>query len=330
MKKILIIRFSSIGDIVLTTPVVRCLKLHHPEAEIHYVTKKSFVSVLEFNPYITKIHGFDGEFKKLATSLIAENFDYVVDLHHSLRSKRLLLTLKKPSSTFRKLNFKKWLLVKTKLNLMPKLHVVDRYFEAVKKLGVKNDHHGTDFFIEPNLTLPDNIEHFLLRSHVVALAVGSKHATKQLPVEKIRELLNLTTFSVILLGAKEDVEKANEVIPGFEDRVLSACGELSLQQSALTLSKCKALVTGDTGMMHIAAALQVRIFSIWGNTVPAFGMYPYLPKKASLADVIEINGIKCRPCSKLGFKRCPKNHFDCMMNHDMTIIAHKISFHLLG
>ncbi len=330
LKKFLIIRFSSIGDIVLTTPVVRCLKKSYPEAEIHYVTKKSFVSVLEHNPYISKIHAFDGDFKKLARKLTEENFDYIVDLHHSLRSHRLLLKLQKPSSSFRKLNFKKWLLVKAKLNVMPKIHVVDRYFEAVKKLGVKNDQIGADFFIDPNLDIPSHIEHFLHRSHVVALAVGSKHATKQLPVEKIRELLSLTTFSVILLGAKEDQEKANEVIPGFEDRVMSACGELSLQQSALTLSKCKALITGDTGMMHIAASLYVHIFSIWGNTVPAFGMYPYLPKKTSLAEIFEVEDLSCRPCSKLGFERCPKDHFSCMMNHDMTIIAHKISSYLLG
>lgn len=304
--------------------------MRYPEAEIHYVTKKSFVSVLEHNPYITKIHAFDGAFNKMAKILHSENFDFIVDLHHSLRSRRLLLKLSKPSSSFRKLNFRKWLLVKTKLNIMPKVHVVDRYFDAVDKLDVKNDLNGCDFFIDPNLTLPTIIEQFLVRSHVVALAVGSKHATKQLPVEKIRELLNLTTFSVILLGAKEDVEKANEIIPGFEDRVLSACGQLSLQQSAMTLSKCKALITGDTGMMHIAAALQVRIFSLWGNTVPAFGMTPYLPKKSSLADIIEIEGLKCRPCSKLGYKRCPKEHFNCMLNHDMTIIAHKISTYLLS
>ncbi len=221
-------------------------------------------------------------------------------------------------------------MVKTKINILPKIHIVDRYFKAVKTLDVKNDLLGCDFFIDPKLTLPDHYEHFLQRSHVVALAVGSKHATKQLPVDKIRELLSLTTFSVVLLGANEDMEKANEIIPGFEDRILLTCGQLSLQQSALTLSKCKALITGDTGMMHIAAALQLRIFSLWGNTVPAFGMYPYLPQKSSLADIFEIDGLKCRPCSKLGFERCPKNHFSCMMNHDMTIIAHKISSYLLS
>lgn len=329
MKKILIIRFSSIGDIVLTTPVIRCLKQRYPNAELHYVTKKNFATILTHNPYLTKIHAFDGDFKNLAISLRAENFDFVVDLHHSIRSRRLLIRLQKPYTSFHKLNFRKLLLIKAKLNLMPKLHVVDRYFKAVSGLKVKNDFLGADFFIDSNATLPDDVEQFLHQSHVVALAVGSKHATKQLPVEKIKELLQLTTFPVLLLGAPEDVEKANEVVSGFEDRVFSACGKLSLQQSALALSKSSALITGDTGMMHIAAALNIHVFSIWGNTVPAFGMYPYVPKNAILADIFQVPGLACRPCSKLGFKNCPKGHFKCMLNQDMLAIAHKISTYLL-
>jgi len=329
VKKILIIRFSSIGDIVLTTPVVRCLKQRYPDAELHYVTKKNFAPILEQNPYLTKIHVFDGAFNKLANSLRAENFDYIVDLHHSLRSHRLLLRLQKPYSSFKKLNIRKWLLIKSKLNLMPKINVVDRYFKAASSLKVENDLMGTDFFIAPDTVLPEEVEQFLHRSHVVALAVGSKHATKQLPVEKIRELLTLTTFSVLLLGAAEDVEKASEVIPDFEDRVLSACGQLTLQQSALALSKSKALITGDTGMMHIASALGIHIFSLWGNTVPAFGMFPYCPQNPALADVFQVPNLACRPCSKLGYKKCPKGHFKCMLNQDMVAIAHKISTYLL-
>ncbi len=329
VKKILIIRFSSIGDIVLTSPVVRCLRQRYPDAELHYVTKKNFAPIVEHNPYLTKIHIFDGAFKKLANTLRAEDFDYIVDLHHSLRSHRLLLSLQKPYSSFKKLNLRKWILIKTKVNLMPKINVVDRYFKAVSSLKVENDLMGTDFFIAPDTVLPEETERFLHRSHVVALAVGSKHATKQLPVEKIRELLSLTTFSVLLLGASEDMEKANEVVEGFEDRVFSACGKLSLQQSALALSKSKALITGDTGMMHIASALGIHIFSLWGNTVPAFGMYPYCPQNPAQADIFQVPNLRCRPCSKLGHKKCPKGHFKCMLNQDMVAIAHKISSFLL-
>jgi ADP-heptose:LPS heptosyltransferase len=330
LKKILIIRFSSIGDIVLTTPVIRCIKTQHPNFELHFVTKKQFLSVLENNPYISKIHSFDGRFSALLKELQDENFDFVIDLHHSLRSRRLLLMLRKASSSFQKLNFKKWLLIKSKVNILPNIHVVDRYFKAAAKLNIENDRNGADFFISPDTTLPAKIHSFLLRPHVVAIAVGSKHETKQLPVDKIRELLKLTTFSAILLGGKEDIKKANEIIPEFEDRVMTACGQLSLQESALALSKCKAIVTGDTGLMHIATALQVKVFSIWGNTVPSFGMYPYAPKQKHLYDIFEVKGLKCRPCSKLGFKRCPKGHFKCMLNQDMMLIAHEITKHLLG
>ena len=329
MKKILIIRFSSIGDIVLTTPVIRCIKQQNPETELHYVTKKQFASVLESNPYLSKIHCFDGSFSTMLNELQAENFDFIIDLHHSLRSRRLLMALHVPSGSFQKLNLKKWLLVKSKINILPKNHVVDRYFKAVEKLKIENDRNGADFFINKETTLPANIQTFLLRPHVVAIAVGSKHETKQLPVDKIRELLKLTTFSALLLGGKEDIAKAQEIIPEFEDRVVSACGALSLQQSALALSKCKAIVTGDTGLMHIATALHIHVFSVWGNTVPSFGMFPYAPKHKHLIDVFEVQGLKCRPCSKLGFKRCPKGHFKCMLNQDMMLIASKVTKHLL-
>jgi len=329
LKKILLIRFSSIGDIVLTTPIIRCIKTQHPEFELHFITKSSFTSVLESNPYLFKIHSFDGNFKKTVKELQSENFDFIIDLHHSLRSRRLQFALQKPSTSFDKLNFKKWLLIKTTINIMPKIHVVDRYFKAVAKLNVKNDLKGGDFFINPKTNLPDSVASFLKRPHVVALAVGSKHETKQIPVSKIRELIQSTTFSVILLGAKEDTQKAAEIIPGFEARVLSACGMLSIQQSALALSKCKAIITGDTGLMHIATALKVHVFSIWGNTVPAFGMTPYSPLDRSLFDLFEIPNLRCRPCSKLGFKKCPKHHFKCMLDHDIANISHQITTFLL-
>ncbi len=329
MKKIAVIRFSSIGDIVLTTPVIRCVKKKYPDAELHFVTKKNFASILEHNPYLQKIHTLDGDFKRLAKELQSENFDFIVDLHHSLRSRRLLLKLQKPSASFKKLSIQKWLLVKTKLNLLPTVHVVERYLKTVEKLDVKNDFLGADFFIDPNITLPEYVDSFLNQPHVLALAVGSKHATKQIPVSIIRELLDITTFSLILLGDKNDVEKAMEIIPGFENRILSACGKLSLQQSALVLTKCQGLITGDTGLMHIASALKIHVFSFWGNTVTAFGMYPYTPNNSKLADVFEVKNLKCRPCSKLGYKNCPKGHFKCMLNQDVRTIAHKIDTHLL-
>ena len=149
MKKILVIRFSSIGDIVLTTPVVRCLKNQLEDIELHVLTKKKFSNLFKKNTYVDKVFEFDNSLKDNIKELKKENYDYIVDLQKNKRSKRVTASLRCPYSSFPKLNFKKFLLTTFKINLMPDIHIVDRYFDAVKELGVKNDLKGLDFFISP-------------------------------------------------------------------------------------------------------------------------------------------------------------------------------------
>ena len=147
MKKILVIRFSSIGDIVLTTPVIRCLKNQLQEVEIHVLTKKKFSNLYKTNPYINKVYEFDDSLKRNIEELKIEHYDYVVDLQKNKRSVRVTRALGRPHASFPKLNFRKFLLSTFKINIMPDIHIVDRYFKAVEKLGVKNDYQGLDFFI---------------------------------------------------------------------------------------------------------------------------------------------------------------------------------------
>lgn len=324
LKKILFIRFSSIGDIVLTTPVVRCVKKQFPDAEIHFAVKKAFSIIVSSNPNIDKVHVLDKNEASLIADLKAENFELIIDLHHSLRSNKIKRKLKKPYTTFPKLNLKKWLLVQTKINLMPDMHVVERYFQSVEKLGVINDKLGCTFFIAESAQLPEQMDAFINSKHAIAIAVGSKHSTKQIPVEKLHELFELSSEHFILLGSSEDFEKGEQIKQGFEERIFNACGLLSIIESGLAVKRCGTIITGDTGLMHIASALNVRIISIWGNTVPAFGMYPYMPQLPDLFTIHEVEHLKCRPCSKLGFEKCPKTHFKCMMNQDMSVIASEI------
>src|SRR6187402_3424184 len=152
--KILIIRFSSIGDIVLTTPVIRVLKTQLDGAEIHYATKKQFASIFQENPYIDKMHYLDGGLWEFIKVLRAENFDFIVDLHNNLRTRIVKTFLFVKASSFNKLNFKKWLMVKLKINKLPEIHIVDRYLEAAKELGVKNDLLGLDYFIPEKDEIP--------------------------------------------------------------------------------------------------------------------------------------------------------------------------------
>lgn len=322
--KILILRFSSIGDIVLTTPVIRILKTQL-EAEVHYATKAIYESVILPNPYLDKVHFLDENgLQPLIAKLKDEGYDYIIDLHNNLRTRLIKWSLGKKSYSVHKLNFKKWLFVRFKINKLPNEHIVDRYVKTLAPLGCKMDNLGLDF------TIPDRdiVEwDWLPSSHqqgFAAVVIGAKFKTKQLPTTRLIELCDRINKPVVLIGGKEDQEVGNEIEQFFrplEDEkaiealnkktvVFNACGKFNLNQSASVIEKSSWVFTHDTGMMHIAAAFKKQIYSIWGNTVPQFGMYPYRTKFV----IFENNKLDCRPCSKIGFNQCPKGHFKCMNN----------------
>jgi ADP-heptose:LPS heptosyltransferase len=325
LKKILIIRFSSIGDIVLTTPVIRCLKQQIPGSEIHFAVKKSFFPVIQANPYIDKIHILEDDLKGFIKKLKTENFDYIVDLHQSLRSKFIRFSLGTPSRGFPKINARKWLLTSFKIDIMPDVHVVDRYFRAASALGIINDGKGLDYFIPSAdkfdvASLPAGFQH-----GYAAFAIGAKHATKRLPEHKVISLCKKLEMPVILLGGPEDAELSDKIAADCGPSVISMCGRLNLNQSASVVKQANVIISHDTGLMHIAAAFRRKIVSIWGNTVPKFGMYPYMPGDEDKSAIIEVTGLKCRPCSKLGYERCPKGHFHCMEWIDEEAVRSAVS-----
>jgi ADP-heptose:LPS heptosyltransferase len=308
--KILVIRFSSIGDIVLTTPVVRCLKNQVLNAEIHFLTKLGFVSLVESNPYISKIYSIKDKVTEIRKELEKENYDFVIDLHHNLRSARAKRMLKAKAFSFNKLNIEKWLLVNLKINKLPNIHIVERYFETVKTLGVINDNAGLDFFI-PEKEFVDIASAFKLSANNYhALVVGGSYYTKQIPLNKLQDICRLSYKPIIVLGGKEDTATGVQLEKEFAGKVFSACGKYNINQSASIMQQADKVITSDTGLMHIASAFKKDIFSLWGNTIPEFGMYPYLPGKGS--KILEIKNLSCRPCSKLGYSKCPKGHFKCM------------------
>ncbi|MCD4790582.1 MAG: glycosyltransferase family 9 protein [Bacteroidales bacterium] len=312
MKKILVIRFSSIGDIVLTTPIIRCLKEQLKDVEIHFLTKTAFEPVLRNNPYIDKIFTIENKIDEVIADLKKESYFHIVDLHKNFRSKGVILKLKKPSSTFSKINVRKWLIVNFKINLLPELHIVDRYFQAVKKLSVKNDAKGLDYFIpkreEVNLTTIPVSHH----KGYIGWVIGGKHNTKIYPEENIVEVCRKIDYPVVLLGGNEDFEKGERIKNEAGKNIFNACGKYNINQSASLVKQANKIITNDTGLMHIAAAFQKIIISLWGNTIPEFGMSPYMPGDEDKSIILEVKGLSCRPCSKLGYKKCPKKHFDCM------------------
>lgn len=310
MVKFLFIRFSSIGDIVLTTPAVRCLKKQVEGAEVHYAVKKQFAPVIMGNPYLDKVHQYRGNLTELIKELKKEKFDYIIDLHHNIRSFLVKSRLSAIPLSFNKINLKKWLLVRLKIDRLPDVHIVDRYIETLKIFDIKNDGEGLDYFIPEEdeidpATLPDRFH-----SGYIGFAIGAMHNTKKLTSEKIISLCREINHPIILLGGQGDTESGNQVVSDVGDKVFNACGKYNINQSASLVRQSMLILTHDTGLMHIAAAFKKKIISVWGSTVPEFGMYPYLPDPAS--EIIEIKDLPCRPCSKLGYKKCPKGHFKCI------------------
>jgi heptosyltransferase-2 len=319
MVKFLIIRFSSIGDIVLTTPVIRCLKMQVEEAEIHYLTKKQYAGILENNPNINKVHVFDGNISKLIQELKLEFFDHIIDLHHNLRSARIKNNLPVHAQSFNKLNWEKWLLVNLKINRLPNIHIVDRYLQTTRFFDVENDNQGLDYFIpEKDEICPADLRPDLENGYIL-FAIGAQHATKRLPVEKIISVCRKINKPIVLSGGKEDLPTAEKIKEAVGNKIYNACGNFNLNQSASLVKNAKTIITHDTGLMHIAAAFRKKIISVWGNTVPEFGMYPYFAGENS--KIVEVKNLKCRPCTKIGFSTCPKKHFNCMnqINEDEIV-----------
>ena len=324
-KKILVIRFSSIGDVVLTTPVPRALKVQL-DAEVHYCTKQQYASIVAHNPYVDRVVTLNEGLSELVPRLRAERYDYVIDLHHNLRTALIKRKLGVESHSFRKLNVEKWLMVNLKIDRLPNVHIVDRYIETLQPLGVKMDTLGLDYFIPEK----DEVERSWLpkthRKEYVAYAIGAQHETKKLPVERMIELCDRINKPIVLLGDKNDYENGERIARFFarddqdDDQesalaemnkqaiIYNACGKFNLNQSASLVRQAAYVFTHDTGLMHVAAAFKKRIFCIWGNTIPRFGMYPY----RTAFTVLENHRLSCRPCSKIGYSKCPQGHFKCM------------------
>ena len=323
--KILFIRFSSIGDIVLTTPVVRCVR-KQLNAEVHYLVKESYAPALHGNPYIDRLITIIEDVKEVTEFLREQRYDWIADFHHNLRSLQVKRALRRPGASFPKLNVEKWLLTNFKINRLPTVHIVDRYFATVKPLGVENDGRGLDFFIpeEMHVDVARLSNGLLIPGRFISMAIGAGLPTKNLEDAQWLEVIRKIPMPCALLGGPGDVQRG-EWLAANSQNCIHLAGNLTLAQSASVIAQSSSLVTPDTGLMHIAAALRKPILSIWGNTVPEFGMSPYYPEALMVANhKFEVKNLPCRPCSKIGFAKCPRGHFRCMREQRIEDIAKAI------
>jgi ADP-heptose:LPS heptosyltransferase len=305
--KILVIRFSSMGDIIYTTPVVRCLKKQIPGAEVHFLTKPAFKYIYDNNPYVDKLLLLKETLTETIKDIKAEKYDYIIDLHNNLRTALIKLSVNAKSSTYKKQRLRKWLSLKFKLKLVPPVHLVDRYMEAVTFLGIKNDDAPIDYYIKAH----HQLSKLLPPSHqnnYAAFIIGATHFTKRMPNEKIITICNGLNEPVVLLGGN-DVKANGDEVASKTTNVYNACGITSLDESVFLVSKAATVIGFDTGLTHIAEAFNIPIVSIWGGTVPELlGVQPYKVKEVLVAGI----DLPCRPCSKFGLEKCPLRHFKCM------------------
>lgn len=323
--KFLIIRFSSIGDIVLTTPAIRCLKKQIPGAEVHFLTKEIFKAVTIANPYIDKFHYYGNDLNAVADQLKKENFDYIIDLHKNIRTFLLQLKLFWQDAqwlSYRKLSLKKFILTKFKINLMPQRHISLRCIDALAPIGVHNDGKGLDYFIPGDQQVKDaDLPHGHLFGYV-AIVIGATHNTKKLPVYKLQEVCTKINYPVILIGGTEDRGNGNEIAAVNPQKIYNACGKFSLNESADLVRKATLVISHDTGMQYIACAFQKRVLAIWGGTSPELQVEPFY---GTANEVLHKNFIvpylPCQPCSNYGTKKCPRGHFKCMKNQDTDLIT---------
>lgn len=312
---------------MLTTPVIRAVR-QQTNYSIHVLTKTAYAGIYQSNPNIDQVHHFKKSIKEVLDELQHENFDLIIDLQKNLRSCRLIHKLKLPHVSFPKLNIEKWLLVNLKIDRLPRVHIVDRYFEAGQKMGVQNDGLGLEYYIPEDARVNvSSISPFLLKPYIV-YAIGGQHATKIMPAHKIGAILSGIATPVLLLGSKADWESGNSIMQHSSNKnIWNLCGAYSLDQSASLVEQSSLVLTHDTGLMHIAAAFGKPIISIWGNTVPELGMVPYMPQHKQRYVISQVKGLACRPCSKLGYPKCPKKHFNCMLQQDESFIieqAHQL------
>lgn len=327
--RLLFIRFSSIGDIVFTTPAIRCTKQQIPGVELHFLTKASMKAVTEANPYIDHFHYFDKDLNATIKDLKAFQFDYIIDLHKNLRTFQIQKALGVPSLSYHKLSLQKLLLTKLHLNYMPARHIVDRSLDTLSALGVVNDGKGLDYFIPKEATLPSNALPAAFQSGYIALVIGASYATKKLPVASLQALCHKIPYPIVLIGGKEDQAEGAAIEAINPIKIWNACGKFNLHESALLVKQSKTVISHDTGFLYIACAFHKKTVAIWGATAPALQVEPYYPTKtdSSKQNVWYYNAIvpnlPCQPCSNYGTKHCPQGHFACMKKQDLQSIADK-------
>jgi len=320
--KILIVRLSSIGDIILTTPLLRSLKTTYPNARITFIIKKQFEELLASSPYIDELITFDKKdglagLKKIKYYLRKQHFDIFLDIHKNWRSRYLRFGLNaKRTTTYQKLIFKRTMLIWFKINLYGKIKpVYERYFDSVKDFGVHYDGLGTDIHVpdaksEKVRKMLSNAG-FSFDSPLVIICPGATYFNKRWKlvgfIETAQRLIREKSVFIIVHGGNEDMKLCSEAAAAIGNQAVSMAGLLSLSESAALLQMSAVIIANDSGLLHLAQSQKRPVVGIYGPTTRELGYFP-IDRDST---VIETR-LSCRPCTHNGLNSCPKKHFRCM------------------
>ena len=315
--KILVIRLSSLGDVLLATPVVRCLKSQIDDCQVHFLTKASNAALLKDSPYIDRLILWNGDTRETIRTMVDEEYDYVVDLHNRRRTRYIRRSITGRKLVYKKESWRKLLYILTRIDLLHGRHVVDRYMDTLEPLGIRNDGGGLDVFVskEIDMTLEKP------KGRYVVVACGAQHGTKRIPPERLYELVGMINREVILVGDEADRLRIVESGVGFGEGVRNMCGRTKIEELVALIQDADLVITPDSMTMHMAAALKRPVVAIWGATTPKFGFSAYCTTHVDY----EREHLWCHPCSRTGFEHCPLGHFRCMNGHDWRSIAEKVN-----
>lgn len=315
--EILVVRFSAIGDIVLTTPLLRALKARHPQARITFLTRQAYAPLLAASPRLHEVIGWDPAqpLAGLLADLRTRRFTHRLDLHGSLRSARIRHGLGGRWGRYRKHRLARAVLIRTKRDLYrDRRPVAERFFDAARGLDVTPDGAPAELFLRREAF--DAADRFLAESGLgrertlLAVAPGAAHATKRWPERHWLALMGRLTAraDVVILGGAAEAGLAARMAEAGGAHAASAAGQFDLQGTGALVKRARALAAGDTGVMHMATAVGTPVVALYGPTVEAFGYFPYRAR----ATVLQRDDLDCRPCSAMGGPRCPLRHHRCL------------------
>jgi heptosyltransferase-2 len=329
IERTLIVRLSSIGDIVLSSPLLRALHRQLPNSRIDYVVKSEFADLIRHNPHISQVIEFPAggglsDLQSLRSRIHAAKYDLIVDIHGSLRSRYLCFGAPRLVRV-RKRKFARFLLVHFKWNLYSLLggapNVTDRYLETTQEFGIHDDGAGPELFLTESAI--SSALHILAASGIragqttIGICPSARHANKMWLKERFAEVAGALSREydapILLFGSEGDTIVCKEVelltlSAVQESRVVNLAGRTSLLQAAALMDHCSIIITNDSGLMHIASARKRKAVAIFGPTVREFGFFPPVREAA----VIQNTSLSCRPCTHIGLEKCPRGHFRCM------------------